>query len=984
MALFTSLAVATFLGLTAGTFTAVVAFGLNMAVIGLAEFALSYAAKAISGNKNEAQSATDSFGVQGTLQAGGDVPRSFPLGYSVTAGQLVYANTHGGDSATPNAYLTQVIKLSDLPGCKLVGLWVNGEKCTLSAPLSGSSPGAGAGYQVPEYIKPRNPDFPADTAPHLYIKFYDGTQTTADPYLVDTVASDDRPYPDTRVGVGCAYVMVTSLTNDSLFTGFPAFKFELSSIPLYDVSKDSSAGGSGTHRFDDPASWGGDGDDFPPVQTYNILKGFYFNGIWLYGLQTMTPGRLPAANWIAQIGKCRTATTGESGDEPTYRSGMQINVDAQPANALPQLLSACQGKISEIGGFYKIRLGAPDSPTFDFSDDDILSSETQVHRPFFALDDSVNGIQGKYPDPSQGWNYATAPAYYRSDLEAKDGNRRLMASPKFDAVPYAAQVQRLQKSAIEEGQRARTHTIVLPPEFWIVEPGDVGTWTSARNGYSAKQFRCDGAIDKANLDAALSLTEVDPSDFDWDHATEFKPVSSGPTMIPRPAPQGVLDWFAEPATLYDADGIGRRPAIRLAWDGTVPGVVGVTYEVRLAADNSDVTKGRTDQLAAGAIIVSQSLIPATAYQVRGQYLPSWPRDMLWSDWLDVTTPDVKLTMADLDASIVAAINGLEQFDASAISQAINLIASLAANQDARNWLDKKEIRSQLNAVAGGASAAITEIQSVMADDEAAFAEFQTTVNATFGAGFSEVSTVADAVATLNGYAASLTIDTNVNGYIVGTRFINGGPGAGEIVFQADKFQWQLPGYNSNAPITPLTLGTIAGSPAFGFSGAMYLDGTFNARAVISGTITGTMMVAQTVNTAQLAIGGVDISNIIDGATSNTGSIATSGVANASTPTSTGTLTLNIQQGRAIVLGMASGGYAFGPNGDGARIYVDGVATGTFFETPGALDNLGLYIAGNFMAMASVTGLSAGNHNFEMRVKAKQCGAGALVVINPRR
>ncbi|MGY3494887.1 hypothetical protein [Bradyrhizobium sp. USDA 4502] len=41
----------------------------------------------------------------------------------------------------------------------------------------------------------------------------------------------------------------------------------------------------------------------------------------------------------------------------------------------------------------------------------ILSSEPQTFRPFFALADSVNGVQARYPDPTQGWQYTTAPAY---------------------------------------------------------------------------------------------------------------------------------------------------------------------------------------------------------------------------------------------------------------------------------------------------------------------------------------------------------------------------------------------------------------------------------------------------------------------------------------------------------------------------------------------------------------------------------------------
>ncbi|WP_375414619.1 phage tail protein [uncultured Bradyrhizobium sp.] len=748
MAIFSALGIATFLGIAADSFIAAAgAFVLNAAVGVAASLGLSYAAKALAGDQNQTAATAGNFGVQGTLQAGGAVPRSFNLGYSVTAGSLVYANYHGGDTATPNAYITQVISVADLPSRNITEFWVNNERVTLpDGGLVGGGQGPDAGYSVPEYVKARTDSGP--TEPHLYIKYYDGTQTAADPYLVGTVSSDDRPYESTRVGVGVAYVVVTYLENDKLWSGFPEFKFAGAQVRLYDPSKDSSNGGAGSHRYSNPTTWGGDGDDLPAVQIYNLLRGFRYNGIWLYGLQNMSAVRLSSVNWLPQIAKCRATIQGESGSEPTYRSGGQINVNVQSANAIEAILTSCQGRLSEIGGFYKIHLGTPDSPTFSWTDDDILSSEEQVYRPFFALSDSVNGIQATYPDPAQGWNTVTAPAYYRPDLEVLDGNRRLMANPSFDLVPYPAQVQRLQKSAIEEAQRARTHTIVLPPVFWTVEPGDVGEWTSVRNGYSAKQFRADAIVDKANLDIIASLTEIDPSDYDWDHAVEFEPVTSGPTIIPRPAAQGVVDWFAEPWTLVDSDGVSRRPAIRLTWDGTQPGVAGIQYEVRLAVDQSDVTKGRTDQLAAGAIIVSQSLIPNTAYQVRGQYLPTSPRDMLWSDWLNVRTPDVLTSLVEFDAGLherfTIAFDQLYELE----SRITQLISSTASINIARNWLDKKKVRTELSSVSEAISARITEESLVASSATSAVALRTTTLETAINDpthGLSATATTADAL-----------------------------------------------------------------------------------------------------------------------------------------------------------------------------------------------------------------------------------------------
>lgn len=823
MAIFTAAATFLLAGTAlAGTF----AVPLLAGTLGLAaSIGLNYAAQALAGNPNaDAQPGAGAHGVQGKLQSGADLPRSFNLGYSVTAGSLVYANTWGeiqpgGEPLTPNAYLTQVIALSDLPGGTLVELWVDGEKCAISNDLL-----ADQGYAVTEYVK--------EGQPYLWIKYYDGTQTTADSFLTDTVASTDRPYASTRVGTGIAYVIMTSLVNDTLFTGFPQFKFALSGIPLYDPTKDSTNGGSGSHRWSDKSTWGGDGDNFPAVQAYNILRGVTFNGTWLYGLQLMTAARLPTVNWNAQINKCRATITGVSGAEPTYRSGGQVSVSTQPVQVLEAILTACQGRVSEIGGFYKIHLGTPDSATFSFTDDDILSTEQQSFAPFFGLADSVNGITATYPSPAEGWAMKPAPPLYNSTYEAVDGSRRLLANPTFSWVPYAAQVQRLQKSALLEARRARRHNIVLPPAWWIVEPGDVGTWTSTRNGYTNKQFRVDGVTDRSNLDVALNITEVDPSDYSWTHGTDFVSPTIGPTVLPRPAPQGVIDWFAEPYTLLDTGGVARRPAIRIAWDGDMPGVIGVQYEVRLAVDNTDVTRGRTDQLEVGSLIISQSLLPDTAYEVRGQYLPSSPRDMIWSDWLTVTTPDVKLGLVDFDASLIAAINGVEQFNGDAINEALNLIASVAANQDARNWLDKKELRTQLDATAGGAKAAIEEVRLVAVDTQVAFAAYQLVVSASFDDVDASIAVNSAAIATVEGYAAaaySVTLD--VNGYATGFELVNGGGGISAFTITSDKFQVAFPGMTGGEPVPIFTIANVNGSPKIALRGDVFADGTITAQAV---------------------------------------------------------------------------------------------------------------------------------------------------------
>src|SRR5690606_22062633 len=131
----------------------------------------------------------------------------------------------------------------------------------------------------------------------------------------------------------------TAQIDEELFTGFPQFKFEIQGRKLYDISKDSTAGGSGSQRWSTPSTWGGDGDDLLAVQAYNLLRGIIEQNAWLYGLQTVSGARLPAADWIAQINKCRLQVQGPDGLEPQFVTGGEITVDTPIGDATDKLLT---------------------------------------------------------------------------------------------------------------------------------------------------------------------------------------------------------------------------------------------------------------------------------------------------------------------------------------------------------------------------------------------------------------------------------------------------------------------------------------------------------------------------------------------------------------------------------------------------------------------------------------------------------------------
>lgn len=961
------------------------AIGLTAAALGVAaNIGLSYVAKALSGSPASATSANH-FSTQGTLNAGGDVPRSMLFGYCSTAGSLVWANTWGthnsGQDQSPNAYFTQVIALSDLPVNSLQQVWVNGQLCTIDLDPAREHP---YGNPLVEYRK--------DNEDHLWIKFYDGTQTVADPFLVN-ISSTARPYETTRVGTGVAYVICTALVNDTLFTGFPSYKFALNGVKLYDPSKDSTVGGSGSHRYNDQTTWGGDGDFLPAVQLYNLFRGVSYNGVWLYGLQNVVANRLPLGEWIAAIAACRTTITGTSGLEPTYRSGGEIPVNTQMADAVDALLGACAGRVAEIGGFYKLYVGAPGAAAYSFTDDVILSSVEQTFNPFFTLADSVNGITAKYPSPAQGWTTVTAPPLYSPTFEAQDGNRRLLSDVTLNFVPYDAQVQRLMKSALDEARRARRHTITLPSDAWKLEPGDIVSWTSTRNGYVTKAFRIDAMADKANLDVMLTMTEVDASDYSWTHSVDFTPVVIGSLTGARPPAQTVANFTATAATILDAGGLSRRPAIELGWDGAQPGLDGFQYQIRLAATATIITSGN-DRISSGSLIISESILPNTVYEARGLLIPSSPRDVTWSAWISVTTPDVKFGLQDFSVDTVGQVTTITDYLNDKIDFAVQQIAAITANQDARNWLDQQTVRSQIASRSDAALAAVESVQQAytsadaalalsintvsarlgrgfssvetiakaFADRDSTFATYQTLVSATFGSSFSSVNTVSSAVATLNGYAAaSYAVTLDVNGYVIGTNLVNGGLGTSAFTVTVDKFQIASPGVSGGAAVPIFTVANVGGSPKVALRGDMVVDGTITGTMIAANTITAAKIAAGTITANELAANTVTASKIAAGTITATeiasGTITAAKLVGGTITATSGILdslavkTINIQ-GNAVTIPNASTVANFLGTGSGASIFNYNVSV----DTTGLTGDFKLYV----IAMANKMNFTATN------------------------
>ena len=618
---------------------------------------------------------------------GGKNPDRLIAGWYATAGAQVAPEVmHGAN----NVYNSLVLSLSTVPSEALTRVYVNGSPITLGATAH------------PDFGLPAEGDY----AGKLWIKFLDGSQIAADPMLLAKGASDpDFPWSADMIGLGRTIVIATYKYDRETWQGIPQFKFELQGAAFYDMRKDGSIGGSGSHRLNDPATW--EYTVNPVVMASHIALGYELPDGAVYG-GGYTTADIPLAGMAAAANKCDALEDiGGGATEPAFRAGLEITLDTEPMDAIGELMNACGGDISDDAGQLLFKVGAPALPVYFITDADVLVSHGRTDGLFPGLQETINGISITYPEPASAWEAKEAPPRLNPDLETEDGDRRLLQSLALDAVPYANQVQRIGEAMVRDARRFRSHVMNLPPDAaWLAVFATV-SWTSEANGYTSKLFELqEKAVDLRSYVTQVTLREVDPSDYDPPVYLPNDPTSPTVTL---PADVALAGFSVQAVALADADGTDRRPGIRVTWtDGPD---AGVEIEVQLASDQSAVTQAVIGDGTAGVALVSDGILPGQTYRVRGRVLADRPAT--WTSWVSVTTDDVRLGLGDLSDVLGGRITDTEALAGENAGRLDGVDVDLALRQTGE--VDAQDRLDRLSELLLSAQASISETASRIAN-----------------------------------------------------------------------------------------------------------------------------------------------------------------------------------------------------------------------------------------------------------------------------
>lgn len=457
----------------------------------------------------------------GTSVQVGEVARQGVFGEAAIGGSLVDAFNYGGKYGTDWTVL--VIALADHECESLEGFYVYNNYVAFAGDglVSGHSSQLAVyfrsgtwGQSVPSILTTNAPVYPVG---HPLA----GTKTWT---------SDDR-------GRGVCYVVVAYKADKSdakhpvWASGQPTFLWKLKGLKVYSARDDSTAGGSGAHRWNDDATreWSAN----PVDCRYTWARGIYAQGHvgdpkYLLLGRGLSAEEAPAANVFAPANLCdEDVALKAGGTEKRYRIGGVFGGDDAFIDTEGELAAACGGIIVDRAGSVEMVPGAAVTPVWTITDDDLIEGTTVTAREFRSKTDSgwVNMVTAVYTEPSQKWASHSAPLH-RDDADvAADGEPRL-GQPQLPLVTSGTQAQRVGEMARRHGRLWRTRSLTLGPRFAGAEHGDWLVWNSRRYGphpgepLAPLTFRIVSDAQGQDWRNSLVLEEISVDVFAWDETVD--------------------------------------------------------------------------------------------------------------------------------------------------------------------------------------------------------------------------------------------------------------------------------------------------------------------------------------------------------------------------------------------------------------------------------------------------------------------------------
>ncbi|MDP9837609.1 hypothetical protein J2T09_002361 [Neorhizobium huautlense] len=682
-------------------------------------------------------------GTQFERTYGENQARQVACGLVGIAGHDCYVNTYDKS----NKRLEQVFVFSDYPCDGLSRIWAGGSLLTLNQTATDAH---STTYAVAN----------GDYAGRMTFVFYRGTQTTANAGLITNSNPTGRWTADHR-GDGLCYLIARMTYDQEKLANFPDFFFEIRGARLYDFRKDSTVGGSGSHRWGDYSTH--EFSQNPIVMDYNYCRGFAWgqNSLgqpdFFLGME-MAASDLPIDKYAVAANICDEIAGGET----RYKCSIMLDADAEHGDNIDALMTSCAGMvIDSVEGSWPL-IGTAQPVVATFADADLIISEPVRFKKKRSMSELVNSVGGTYPEPANMWSPVGYDTQTNVSQVALD-RRTLDMQVNFETVTSKRQANQLASIYYNENRFEATADVVLRPYFQDIKVGDWVRWNSARYGdrvyiVQARSIRALTSDGPRNV--SLSLQERD--------ASIYTTVGVTPPVVAIPGAEPVYlnelqDWAVIPVLAAGPDG-RTYPAFRVSWspvdDVTVEGV-----QFRWWPKNEPNNKFSRSITSRETLVLLQEGVVNLETYVFEHILIAPSRVTSWSSQIEATAleggnDDLEVGLDNLNKDVLDRFAELQTSNADAIRKLREAITSFSLN-GAVGEVQRQKMKAQM----GDALAQIVEERRVRASDDDALAEIITLLEADFDENSAAVGQQLTALTNSNS-ALSQTV-TSLNASVLG-------------------------------------------------------------------------------------------------------------------------------------------------------------------------------------------------------------------------
>ena len=440
---------------------------------------------------------------------------------------------------------------------------------------------------------------------------------------------------------GVAYVVIEHLWDSDNPQSYD-YKFGGKGAKFYDRRKDTTAGGSGTHRLLTPSTW--EYSVNPMVIADHYRQGVRMmpsteplSEIYWFGVGEAADV-MPYSEYEDLADLCEeNVTLKAGGTHKRYEAhGMLSAADDHKEN-LERLALAMAARAIDQGGRIVFRPVRTQASIITLTDGDLINSATTQYDPAGRIDDMANTIEGRFYSKLNDYKSTDYPTVSNATYIDEDGDV-ISDTRNYDFEIDGERAQRLALLELAYSRRiAELREAFLSSTVRDLRPGDWFTRSSPLRGFGAgKLFEVDKITRSDKGTTEIIAVEVDPDQQAWDETTAVD--LSVPPTIPSITIADLTVPSISVAAISYAHGGTTVPAFQFthaAYADFIGDEIEVEYGVT-SSGQSYFTKIPGD---VNVIIALAGAPPSTSISVRFRARQG-ERFSAWSSYVTTTSTSV--------------------------------------------------------------------------------------------------------------------------------------------------------------------------------------------------------------------------------------------------------------------------------------------------------------------------------------------------------